>query len=30
MLQKRSDVEMHEYVIMPNHVHLLFSTDQTL
>lgn len=24
MLNKRSDVDMHNYVIMPNHVHLLF------
>jgi REP element-mobilizing transposase RayT len=30
MLQKRPDVEMHDYIIMPNHVHLLFSTDKTL
>jgi REP element-mobilizing transposase RayT len=29
-LQKRPDVEMHDYIIMPNHVHLLFSTDKTL
>ncbi|MDR0651630.1 MAG: transposase [Candidatus Peribacteria bacterium] len=27
MLQKRPAVEMHEYVIMPNHVHLLFRVD---
>jgi len=25
MMQLRTDVEMREYVIMPNHVHLLFS-----
>ena len=24
MLDKRPDVDMHDYVIMPNHVHLLF------
>jgi REP element-mobilizing transposase RayT len=24
MLNKRLDVDIHNYVIMPNHVHLLF------
>jgi REP element-mobilizing transposase RayT len=28
MLQKRLSVEMHEYMIMPNHVHLLFEVDE--
>jgi hypothetical protein len=27
MLQKRPSVDMYEYVIMPNHVHLLLSID---
>ena len=28
MLNKRPSVEMHEYVIMPNHVHLLFYANE--
>jgi REP element-mobilizing transposase RayT len=28
MLKKRPSVEMHEYVIMPNHVHLLLHIDE--
>ncbi|MDR2540391.1 MAG: hypothetical protein LBD11_01060 [Candidatus Peribacteria bacterium] len=29
MLQKRPSVDLHEYVIMPNHVHLLLCIDET-
>jgi len=28
MLDKRPSVDMHEYVIMPNHVHLLFVVNE--
>jgi hypothetical protein len=28
MLQKRPSIDMHEYIIMPNHVHLLLWMDE--
>ncbi|MDR3169410.1 MAG: hypothetical protein LBU27_06765 [Candidatus Peribacteria bacterium] len=29
MLQKRPSVDMHEYIIMPNHIHLLLCVGET-
>ncbi|GHV22827.1 hypothetical protein FACS189428_5460 [Clostridia bacterium] len=29
MLQKRPSVDLHEYVIMPNHVHVLLYVSET-